>query len=294
MDYVQRVLWHEGMFLAPNHFQQAERHQRDRLARLGRFIRPHLSGLASLEIDREALSSEHFGVIAATGVLPDGSVVALPEADALPPARSFAERFASRTQRLGVFLAAPALRPGQDACAEPAAATPAPVRWRRRSALIRDEVVGGGEREIQVAVQDLRLVFDGEDLTGLVHLRIAELVRGPSGAPALADDFVPPLIAIGASPVLLRRLRRLSDICCARAGVLAQGRRQRTQGMVEFSLSESANYALLHSLNSAIPGLLHHLAQPHAHPETLYLDLARLAGALHTFASDGHAKDVPA
>ena len=26
MEYVQRVLWHEGMFITPNHFQQADRH----------------------------------------------------------------------------------------------------------------------------------------------------------------------------------------------------------------------------------------------------------------------------
>ncbi|HAT10837.1 MAG TPA: type VI secretion system baseplate subunit TssK [Planctomycetes bacterium] len=292
MDHVQRVLWHEGMFITPNHFQQADRHAESVLHRALRAVQPTLRGLTDLEVDRDALGTGSFALRSCAGVMPDGTVFAMPEADELPPSRPFEQAFTSDRDRLGILLCLPDRRPGLASSDDPSRPSPTPVRYKRRGVRVRDEVHGGSEREIPVGVCSFSLRFDGEAVEGQVSLRIAELVRSPSGGFAVSEDFAPTALCWGATPPVGRLLKRMVDICCAKAGDLAAQRRQRTQGMVEFSVSESANYLLLHTLNGAIPGLMHLAASPRAHPELVWRELARLCGALHTFAADGHPREV--
>lgn len=294
MEYVQKVLWHEGMFITPNHFQQADRHAEARLVRAMRSLQPQCRGLTDLEIDREALSSEAFGLRQCAGVMPDGTVFAMPDADELPPSRGFADRFGSDRERLGVHLVLPERRLGSPTSDDPSRPSPTPVRYRRRSARLRDEVHGGAERDLAVGAAAYAIRFDGESLDGHVAIKIAELVRAQGGGFAVAEDYAAPSLCWAAAPPVARVLRRMVDACNARAGELAAQRRQRTQGMVEFSVSESANYVLLHTLNGAIPGLMHLQANPRIHPEAVWRELARLAGHLHTFAAEGHPRDIPA
>lgn len=294
MDYVQRVLWHEGMFITPNHFQQADRHAESVLVRGLRSVQPTLRGVTDLEIDRDALGTGSFALRACAGVMPDGTVFGMPDADELPPSKPFEALFPADRERLGVYLCLPDRRAGSPSSDDPGRPSPTPVRFRRRGVRVRDEVHGGAEREIPVGVASFSLRLEGEPLDGTVSLRVAEIVRASAGGYAISEDFSPPALCWGAAPPVGRLLKRMVDICCAKAGDLAAQRRQRTQGMVEFSVSESANYLLLHTLNGAIPGLMHLAGNPRAHPEQVWRELARLCGALHTFSAEGHPRDVSA
>ena len=292
MEYVQRVLWHEGMFITPNHFQQADRHAEAVQTRALLAVQPTLRGVTDLDVDRDALGTGSFALRACAGVMPDGTVFGMPDADELPPSRPFEAAFTSDKDRLGVLLCLPDRRYGSPSSDEATRPSSTPVRFRRRGARVRDEVHGGAEREIPVGVAAFTLRFDGEPLDGQVALRIAEIVRAPNGGFAVSEDFAPTALCWSAAPPVARLLKRMVDICCAKAGELSANRRQRTQGMVEFSVSESANFLLLHTLNGAIPGLMHLAGNPRAHPELVWRELARLCGALHTFAADGHPRDI--
>jgi len=225
--------------------------------------------------------------------MPDGTVFGMPDADELPPSRPFEGSFPADKDRIGVLLCLADRRHGSPSSDDASKPSSTPVRFKRRGARVRDEVNGGAEREIPVGVATYSLRFDGEPVDGHVALRIAEIVRSPSGGYAISDDFAPTAVCWAAAPPIGRLLKRMVDITCARSGELSASRRQRTQGMVEFSVSDSANYLLLHTLNGAIPGLMHLAGNPRAHPEQVWRELARLCGALQTFAAEGHPRDVP-
>ena len=60
----------------------------------------------------------------------------------------------------------------------------------------------------------------------------------------------------------------------ARQRQLAQERKQRQAGSVDFHATDSKKFWLLHTLNGAIPLLTHLLDTPRVHPEEAYLLLA--------------------
>ncbi|MBA3683667.1 MAG: type VI secretion system baseplate subunit TssK [Planctomycetes bacterium] len=293
MERAGRVLWHEGMFLAPQHFQQWDRWHDSRLTQVTRALQPLAWGITTLGVDTRALASQDFGLTAAAGIMPDGLIFAVADANDLPPARPIAPLFTAKRERLGVWLAAPLQRPGAHASSDTGQVDGRHTRWRRRQAEVADDHPAGQPREIAMADLNLRVLFEGESLDGLAALKIAEIRRDPTGGFALVDDYVAPCLHLAAAPALVGSLRRVVEILVGRAGEIARGRRSRTQGHVEFSVSEVASYLMLHTLNGAIPELMHWLGHGQAHPEAVFVRLASLAGQLATFSDDGQASDLP-
>jgi len=88
-------------------------------------------------------------------------------------------------------------------------------------------------------------------------------------------------------------LRRQVEILVTKSGTLSGPRRERGKGTADFSASETANFWLLHTVNSYLPELRHIFKVRHGHPEVAYRAMLRLAGALSTFAIEGHPGDLP-
>jgi type VI secretion system protein ImpJ len=191
-----------------------------------------------------------------------------------------------------VYLAAPRPKPGLPAVQADGAGA-APGRWKRRNASLPDETTGQNEREVALAAKSLRILFEGEPLEDDATIPIARITRSASGKFVLDEAFVPPSLSMSASPVLSGLLRRLVEILSAKSAELAGQRRQRSQGLVEFTMSEAANFWFLHTVNATLPGLMHLHKAGDVHPEDAFLALARLAGELTTFAGEGHPKDLP-
>ncbi len=61
----------------------------------------------------------------------------------------------------------------------------------------------------------------------------------------------------------------------------------------DFSTREIASFWLLHAINSALAPLRHLLIAKRGHPEELFVELSRLAGALCTFSLDSQPRDLP-
>ncbi len=289
-----KMLWHEGMLLLPQHFQQAERHHEAVLRQLLTQLVPHRYGLAELVIDGEALGNEQFKLSACSGIMPDGTPFDLPAFDAAPLSRPLGKLLAGGSARFGVSLAIPLDRAGECNASDDGQLDGRPTRFRATTASVVDDYPPGERQEVRLAARNLRLVVDGESLDGHAVIRLAELVRLPTGAIAVADDFVPPCLTVAASERLAAQLKRTVEILASRSHELSASRRQRTQGMVEFSASESANLLLLHTVNGALGVLAPLLVQQVVHPATVFAELIRLAAQLYTFAGEGHPRDLPA
>jgi type VI secretion system protein ImpJ len=293
VDEQQKVLWSEGAFLVPQHFQQADRYHEGQLRRRARGLCAFDWGVTELKIDPEALQGGELLLKRCAAVLPDGLQVTIPDLDEAPAGRPIAPAFDLKRETLGVFLACAEERPGRPVFHGAGGGEGTPLRFRPGLVTLADADARGREREIVVGRRNVKVLFEGEATEAVVTLKIAELVRTETGAFALSPKCIPPLLYIGASEPLSGLLRRLIEILNKKSEDLSAWRRQRAPGLIEFTTSEASRFWFLHTVNSALPPLMHALYQPRSHPEELYVEMGRLFGSLSTFADQGAPKDVP-
>jgi len=88
-------------------------------------------------------------------------------------------------------------------------------------------------------------------------------------------------------------LRGLIEVLVSRSSQLAGTRRQRNQSLADFSASDVANFWLLYTINNHLPGLRHLFDAKQVHPESLFMQMLSLAGALTTFSQKIEPRDLP-
>lgn len=292
MEQQQKVLWTEGMFLTPHHFQQWDRYHEHSLQQRLRNLAPLGWGVRELTINPEALANGQLSLSRCSAVLPDGLLVDAPGTDDPPATREVGPHFAAERERLGVYLAAPVVPEGGVAQDPTGVHDGRPTRYRLKTISSRDDNAQAGNRDIQVASKHLRILFEGESLDDHAWIKVAELGKGSTGGFTLDENYVPPSLSVGASSQLMGRLRRILEILAAKSSEFSRQRRNRGAGLASFSTAESASFWLLHTVNGFIPPLQHIYNAGTHHPEQAYLLIAQLTGYMYTFAGEGHPKDV--
>ena len=286
MASLHPVLWTKGTLLTPQHLQAQDRYF-DTLLRgqLGALVFSPW-GLTRLEIDRAALAGGSIALRAVAGRFADGLLFDAPGADPLPAPRALAETWSQDQRALTVLLAVPEYRPGArnvTADESPGAGTAA-TRWSAAEQAARDETTGLAERPIQLARPNLRLLLEGESVEGMATIPVARILRDGAGALTLDAMLVPPVLDIAASEVLVTMARRIVERVAAKAAALSGTRRQRNQGLADFSITDVASFWLLYTLNTHLPSLRHLAEVRLGHPSDLWEAMVALAGALGTFA----------
>jgi type VI secretion system protein ImpJ len=287
MKFLSRVVWSEGMYLGPHHFQAHSRYFEDSIQFAVSTLWYEPYGLLGCALDEEALRNDTLSLVHARGIFSDGMPFMMPESDALPPPRPIGALFPPTRDRLTVSLAVPERKPQGLNTALSAGADQA--RFRAETRAFRDETTGSDERPVQFGRKNIRLLLDIEPADGLVLLPLAQVVRDGSGHIVVDPDFIPPSLQISASERLMLLLRRMIEILEEKSS--AMGGAPNATG--SFSPRDIANFWLLHAVNSALAPLRHLWISKRSHPEELFLELSRLAGALCTFALDSHPRTLP-
>jgi len=293
MSKHERVVWDEGMFLAPQHFQHFEAFLGGEARWRQEAFAPHAWGVRHLAIDVEALAGGRAALLELEAVLPDGTVVRAPAVDPLPPSRPLEDRLGSDQPALDLHLALPDTRPGVAGVRLPEAGGGVESRYNAENITLTDANRPDRRIDALVARQNLRLVLGDENRDGLIGIKLAEIELGDEGRPRLRRGYAPPSLAVAAAGPLPDILRGMAETLGAKSDAIAAQTRQRSGGIVEFSSSDVGNFWLLHTVNSFLPPLAHYQRTPGSHPLAAYLCLAQLAGALCTFGAGRHPRDLP-
>lgn len=276
MSWDNRVAWTEGLFLRPEHLQQADRYSE-------RFTRQAVGatssygwGFTSIRLNTELLAQGKIGLVRAEGVMDDGTPFALPEdADQPPP---YAAPKGLREER--IYLCVPLRQPG---ASEVGHASPdLPARLGLSEQDVSDTVSGEKESTvIDVVRLRFRILPESAELAGYSTLPIARVTEVRTDGSILLDEtHVPPALDCGATPVLSGYLSEIAALLHHRGEALA-GRiaASGTQGVAEIT-----DFMLLQLVNRHEP-LFQHLARmARLHPESAYRSIVALAGELGTFA----------
>ena len=122
---------------------------------------------------------------------------------------------------------------------------------------------------------------------------MVRLIRSAQGQWTQDPRFIPPMLSLAASPLMLSELKDLLHRLQARRRRLMAMRRESNERMADFAVADVSLFWLLNALNSVEPVLTELLQTPSRHPELYYRELVRLAGSLLTFSLEHKAEDIP-
>jgi type VI secretion system protein ImpJ len=291
MKQLQPVLWTKGTFLTPQHLQLQDRFLEDSLNFRLQALKFCAWGFSELVLDQELLADGQLAISRASGIFPDGLLFDIPGSDQPPPSKALAEFFDPGVRDLDIYLTVPDYR--DKGLNVTAVGRNGGSRYLAEITTVRDENTGTGEKPVQIARKNLRLLAANETREGSSGLRIANVQRTEAGAFRLNTRLVPPLLEVRASDYLLGLVNGLLEILSAKSSQLAAGRRQKNLSLADFTASDIANFWLLYTVNSHIPVLSHLLQGQRCHPEELFSALTALGASLTTFSTTIRPRDLP-
>lgn len=294
MKLLSKIVWSEGMYLAPQHFQAQNRYFEDSLHFATSSLWNETYGFAACEVDPDALQNGILALSHARGIFEDGLAFDMPECDQLPQPRSFGDLFSPTADHLTLSLAVPRWLPEGKNC-ELELAGNAASRYNCHVETLHDENTGRDEKQVPLGRKNLRLIVESESNPTLLALPVARVVRDGAGRFVCDPTFIPPCLVVSASPRLMSLLSRLVEILEEKSAAVSQEQQQPGKGRFQTGLSarQVSQFWFLHAINSSLTPLRHFLLSKHGHPEELFREMSRLAGALCTFGLDAHPRSLP-
>jgi len=282
MKLLSRVVWSEGMYLSPQHFQAQNRYFEDSV----RFAIEHAWfepwGLSSYELDHSAIANGRVRLISAKGIFRYGLTFDLNANCDLPVPPNIQEIFPSGGDSLDILLAVPEWQEQQPNCASEG--NSGNMRYQAGELSVRDLNTGTDEKKIKICKKNIAILTQNEIGDGWLTIPLARIKRNEAGSFSYDGSFVPPCTKIKASPWLKEFLRQLIEVLKVKRTTVTLPR-NRAGG---FSQLEILKFWFLHTINDALATFQHLHNKKDGHPEELFREMSRIAGALCTFklASD--------
>jgi type VI secretion system protein ImpJ len=290
MSWQNKIVWTEGLFLGPQHFQQQERYLEAYAHKRASPLTPFYWGFEKYQIDSESLPLGKVVLSNAVGVFSDGTPFDAPAQTPPPPPLTVR---AEHLEQI-IYLAAPIRTPNaEETTFDESVASLA--RYVAAEEELRDSnAIGQGPKLVQLAQLRLRLL-PGKELTdawlGLPIARVSSLHS--DGSISLDQHLIPPVANYGASPLLTEWITHIHGLTQLRAQALS-ARLTGAEGKAE-GAAEVADFMLLQTFNRYEPLLTHWLNVKESHPEGIYQMLSSYASELSTFITrTRRPKECPA
>jgi type VI secretion system protein ImpJ len=278
MSVNNKVVWSEGLFLQPQHFQQQDRYFERYVETRCESLVSYSWGFTEIELERDFLGLGKLALRRAAGVFPDGTPFRMPDDDPLPPAVDVTSSVRDEV----LYLAVP-LRRGDSQDVERTAAGNGLSRHDVRELEARDATTGIGDPVLlEVAALRTRLMLESDVTQAYACLPLAHVSECRADRTVLLDEsFIPTVLRA-------RTAERLATFMSELVGVLHQ-RGEALAGRLAATgrggAAEIAEFLMLQAINRYEP-LLAHLSESRTlHPEELYRLCTAAAGELATFTA---------
>lgn len=277
-----RVIWNEGLFLRPQHFQQQDRFLQHWVESRCGGLRPYAWGITKLELDESLLALGKLAINSCRGVLPDGTPFDIPENTPPPTPLEIPEDM----KNCRVFLALPLAQPDRMEVVDTTNKDDL-GRYNVRHLHIKDLHTEKMESQAELQIGELKLRFlpetekqDAFAVIPLVHV----VERRKDSTVILDQEFIPTVMFSGANDKISSFIKETQGLLNHRGEALSTRIAAGDAGGID----EMRNYLLLQLVNR-FEGVFKHLNTMTAlHPEDFYRTATELAGELATFTQINH------
>ena len=274
MFKAEKVLWGEGLFLRPQHFQLQDTYQEQRLNHTIRSTVPYPYGIKSIRFDETQLSTHILALEQIDMIWQDGEIYQAPAKDLLPNP-ILLDELNLRGEML-IYLALPILQPNRKNISDDQVKQP--TRYHSYLNEIHDLYTDATPTEITLLKRCTEFkLFDtqtepNQDLNGFLYLNIGKIRRLSSGHFEIDSKFIPPILHIQSNETLLANLKRTLNVIRAKIQTIQSNNRENEQKLIEFRSGDIVSFWLVNALNTAHATLNHLLQNPQIHPEKLFFE----------------------
>lgn len=275
-----KVIWSEGLFLRPQHFQQQERYFEAYVENRAGALRSNGWGFEELELDRDILAIGKLAIRRARGVFPDGTPFAIPDRDPAPSPLEVLQGL--RNAR--IQLALPLRRSGAlDSDRRPG--TEGLARQAVRELELRDVTVESVDTAlVEVGGLRMRIIAAGTPTEDFACIPLAQVLECRVDRQVLLDErFMPTALRVSACAPLATFLTELYGLLHQRGDALASV----VTGTDRGGVTGVREFLKFQAINRYEP-LVQHLSQLAVlHPEDLFRWLLIIAGDLSGLGREG-------
>ncbi|MFN9604990.1 MAG: type VI secretion system baseplate subunit TssK, partial [Planctomycetota bacterium] len=286
------VLWSEGMFLRPHHFQAADRFWGELVSTANRFDHPCGYGIARLTVNIESLQNNVLDLVGLSARMKDGTL--LESESTQVDSIDLNTRLASDTsaKSVQVFLAIP-----QDAEGQGNTAT-SPTAVKRYLSFVRelpDEIKGDNRQEVPSRRLNYRIMLSTEDCNGFYLLPLLKLlpVSGSAGKYRVDPDYFPPMLEVASWQELKGLVGDLRSFILGRIKTIGEVMKHRGISLGSSVEGDAQKLWLMNSMNQAAAELECIALAPGVHPLVAYTCLCSIVGRLSIFGPEMTFQGVP-
>lgn len=286
MNRADKVIWTEGMFLRPHHFQQAERWLEGYSRSWGKLQCPYHWGFMTLSFDPSLLRQGKLAIAEASGMMPDGTPFIISDAENGPAPLEIGDNQSD----IQVVLALPEQRDGRTEVIFEASSDSLARYGARESEVADLNSAAVGRAAVQFGTLRLRLMAASDLNAEWTALGVAH-VKGKDASRHLQLDssYIPPLLNGHSSPAVAAFINDLDGILSQRSEQMAQRLQQAGRG----GNAEMIDFMLLALINRHIGQLSHARRLPQLHPEQLFSDWLQFAAELATWSPTRRPEEFP-
>src|SRR5215470_13155267 len=278
MSAHSRVIWSEGLFLQPQHFQQQERYVERYVETRCRPLAPHGWGFTDIEFERDLLSIGKAALRRLAGVFPDGTPFQLPDDDPLPAAIEIGGDVRNQV----LYLAVPLRRPGESEAVREAAADDLARHDIRQVPAADSSVSGSDPAMLEVGALRTRLLLAKDVTDAYACVPLAHVIECRADRQVVLDEqFIPSVLHVRAASRLASWTSELLGLLHQRGEALAG----RVAATGRGSAAEFADFLMLQAINRFEPIVAHFADSGDTHPESLFNLCVSAAGELSTFTT---------
>lgn len=273
-----KVIWSEGMFLLPQHFQQQDRYFEGFIKNWGAPLYPYSWGFSTIEINTALLKQGKIQLTKGSGIFPDGTPFDFPSQNDPPLPLDIDPNL--RDEDIVLALPLQGIQTTEIATSE------SPDNQLAR--YLEDDInvsdcttkINNDDTKIKIGRLNIKLMRKRDAADAYTTLGVARIEeRRPDNQLILEEDFIPPLLNIVSNRILKEYLQQLCGLLDQRSKHLASANvHPNSRGVAEID-----NLLMLQTINRYKLLFLHLNTLPILHPEKLYSVCLNFAGDLAIF-----------
>lgn len=285
------IFWQEGLFLQPQHFQWQDLYFHSEIEPLNRHLQPSFWGACRILVQQEALSNHVFNVLKGEFRFRDMTHVVYP-GNAVLESRNFEKAWKDKGKPFYIYLGIRKLLSTGKNVSDPRnyeSYSMIPTRYtaERNAENLVDLYESGEAQSVERMCYVLKLLWEDE-INSIGDYEIIPIARLESrkGEIILSPDYIPPVLCISASEVLMQCIKTMNELVTSTSNRLETYKKDRGVHTAEFGTKDMVFLLTLRTLNRFSPIFRHMLGNAvSVHPWAVYGVLSQLIGELSTFSS---------